>query len=300
MCRKTTDLINSFEYAGSLYLFEDTPKKTEIKIYSPSILNKQFNYESLIDQLMDINIYYSLTYNEISRLKADDKLGFLSRLARSKFREYSKNDGESGEILLYSFLEGDLKAPKILSKMSLKTNPNLYVFGADGVHFFVDENNKYHIIYGEAKMYKRVSLGLTKAFDSIGRFISNYGTDAKLMEDTLIRENVTKEKLTDEQKQKIIEIVYPSPKQNTINYSDDFGIFIGYEISIKDDWKLLSDDEFRKLILKESIEKVNNQLDKIQNLIKKYNLISRDFYFYMMPFTEIGKTRKKIIEGITK
>ncbi|USS85612.1 DUF1837 domain-containing protein [Fructilactobacillus myrtifloralis] len=156
MCRKTINLINSFKYVGSLYVFKDEPIETEIKIYSPSILNKRFDYEYLINQLVNINIYYSLTYDEVKRLKENDDFGSLSKLARSKFRDSSENDGEGGEILLYSFLEGDLKAPKILSKMPLKTNSNHYVFGADGVHF-LKMKTKSTILFMERRKCIKIS-----------------------------------------------------------------------------------------------------------------------------------------------
>jgi hypothetical protein len=51
----------------------------------------------------------------------------LSKKARGKFIDYINNKGgELGELLLYCFLESHLKAPKILSKLELKTSTNHY------------------------------------------------------------------------------------------------------------------------------------------------------------------------------
>lgn len=88
--------------------------------------------------------------------------GSLSKKARTKFKEYSKNDGELGELLLFCFLESQLKAPKILSKLELKTTSGLYVNGADGVHFLKLEDGNYQLIFGESKMY----VDIKKAFDN--------------------------------------------------------------------------------------------------------------------------------------
>ena len=85
--------------------------------------------------------------------------GSLSKKARTKFKEYSKNDGE---LLLFCFLESQLKAPKILSKLELKTTSGLYVNGADGVHFLKLEDGNYQLIFGESKMY----VDIKKAFDN--------------------------------------------------------------------------------------------------------------------------------------
>ena len=66
---------------------------------------------------------------------------------------YKRQDGELGELLLFCFLESQLKAPKILSKLELKTTSGLYVNGADGVHFLKLEDGNYQLIFGESKMY---------------------------------------------------------------------------------------------------------------------------------------------------
>ena len=57
------------------------------------------------------------------------------------------------KLLLFCFLESQLKAPKILSKLELKTTSGLYVNGADGVHFLKLEDGNYQLIFGESKMY---------------------------------------------------------------------------------------------------------------------------------------------------
>lgn len=37
---------------------------------------------------------------------------------------------------------------------------------------------------------------------------------------------------------------------------------------------------------------------RIMDLIKKYNLEGHSFYIYIMPFTEIDKSRKKILKEV--
>ena len=60
--------------------------------------------------------------------------------------------GKLGEILLYLFLENKLDAPKLLSKVELKTSGNQYVFGSDGVHLFQLDNKNFQLILGESKI----------------------------------------------------------------------------------------------------------------------------------------------------
>lgn len=49
-----------------------------------------------------------------------------------KFVDYTRNNGELGELLLFCFLETHLGAPQILTKLELKTSISHYVNGADG------------------------------------------------------------------------------------------------------------------------------------------------------------------------
>ena len=94
----------------------------------------------------------------------------LSRLVRDKFRKLSSNKGELGELLMFSFLESDLNAPKLLSKMELKTNPNNYFNGADGVHYLKVSDENYQLIYGESKVYSDLKNGIKEAINSIHDF----------------------------------------------------------------------------------------------------------------------------------
>lgn len=134
-------------------LFNETFNKIEHKeqinlannntldIYQLSIRNKKFDYlnlKSLITNNIKGYVYSRKEIQEAIEQKRSDE---LFNKARKKFRELkNENDkgagGELGEILLYIFLENELKAYKLLSKMELKTNRNDYVKGADGVFLY--------------------------------------------------------------------------------------------------------------------------------------------------------------------
>jgi hypothetical protein len=90
--------------------------------------------------------------------------------AKRLLRRYAKS-GEPGELLLYFLLEGVLKAPQAICKMSLKTNRKEEVKGSDGVHLRWDAaRNRLILYFGEAKLYKNLSSAMTAAFKSIGDF----------------------------------------------------------------------------------------------------------------------------------
>ena len=73
-------------------------------------------------------------------LREKEKYNTLVTKAKERLRKAESNEGELGEILLYSMLEAHLKAPKLLTKLELKTDPNHYVNGTDGVHLLKKHN----------------------------------------------------------------------------------------------------------------------------------------------------------------
>ena len=128
---ENTDFLNSFDLLLKTTI--DKNKRDSLNLYALKINANEFNYDNLEEQLVDPMIDYAIS--------------------RKVKKQYSKNDGELGELLLFCFLESQLKAPKILSKLELKTTSGLYVNGADGVHFLKLEDGNYQLIFGESKMY---------------------------------------------------------------------------------------------------------------------------------------------------
>ena len=155
---ENTDFLNSFDLLLKTTI--DKNKRDRLNLYALKINANEFNYDNLEEQLVDPMIDYAISRKV--KKQYSNRPGSLSKKARTKFKEYSKNVGELGELLLFCFLESQLKAPKILSKLELKTTSGLYVNGADGVHFLKLEDGNYQLIFGESKMY----VDIKKAFDN--------------------------------------------------------------------------------------------------------------------------------------
>ena len=62
---------------------------------------------------------------------------------------------EIAEILLYAIMKEHFNALPAVPKIYYKQNPNMYAFGADGVHVVL-EDDSFSIWYGEAKFYKEI------------------------------------------------------------------------------------------------------------------------------------------------
>jgi hypothetical protein len=270
-------------------------------LFTLKINANEFDYNNLQKKLLEPMADFSLS--RMIKEKYKDRPVELSKKAREKFIDYINNKGgELGELLLYCFLESHLEAPKILSKLELKTSTNHYVNGADGVHYLKLEDGNYQLIFGESKIEKKLTSGLTNAFRSINEFKQENNTkgDRKSginYEKSLISDNIERE-FSGEEEKFIKNIVYPGG-QNDYEVDDAFGIFIGYEITVPNEDKCLPNSDFREKIKEKIKKEIQGKLQHIQGKIDVHNLQGHNFYIYILPFTELDKNRKNIIKNIT-
>lgn len=264
---------------------------TSLSIFSIKIENNKFKYNNLVDILFDVFIDFCLSPNEKNKL--GDGRRYVE--AAAKFRKYESNKGELGELLLYSFLESHLEAPKILSKMLLKTSTNDYVKGADGIHLKKIGDNEYHLIFGESKMYASLRDGLRDAFSSIREYIyrekNNINDEVKLLSTHLPNEFEKTESYNI-----VKDIIFP--KEEEIELDKAFGIFVGYEMDFTLDELKKSNKEFREIVANKIKGKIESQISFLEENINKTEFIGYSFYVYLMPFTELDTVRQKIIQNL--
>ena len=135
--------------------------------------------EELSDTIVDW-IYSSEKYEEIKKKLVNSGKSeaaasqYIGRKAKNKFRANKNSEnvliqGQMGELLLYHFIQKCMKAVPLLRKMNITTSSDHERFGADAIHFKI-ENDKNIIILGEAKTYTskyKFNEAFSDALDSI-------------------------------------------------------------------------------------------------------------------------------------
>lgn len=280
-------------------LFKDSNNEIVLNLFMPRLNGYDFDYLGMQNSLLEVIITFALDRRTIQRYEENKQYAKLHNEARSKFKEANQNQGELGEVLLYTLLEGHLRAPQILSKMSMKTNSNDYVKGSDGIHFVkVKDSNRYHLIYGESKLYKDLTKAFDNAFKSISRFSSSENLGNRDFELSLIRTQIDNEIIDEEDKDLVVKILYPSEKQADFAVSDAFGIFIGFEINVEEERNHYNEDRF-EIFLKDKInDLITEKITTLERQINKHALTNKNFYIYLMPFTDIDESRKEILKKV--
>lgn len=250
-----------------------------------------------IDLLVNTLINYATHYCFSSQKRDANNDEFeknkLMNEAKKLFRKWKEEDitddnlpksGEVGEMILWLMMEVVLKAPQVVAKMDLKTNPNLEVFGSDGIYLDISEEDILNIYFGEAKLYNNISKALDSAFQSIEDF------HKKSMDKHEFNLVTTHYKyLNNNHQDKIYEFIAGEIEADNVKINH--ACLIGY------DW-----DEYKKLDTKERKEFINNftntyheetkRLTKlIQTRFDKFSKKEFDFEVFFIPFKSVQELR---------
>lgn len=275
--------------------------ENRLNVYHLRTENRCFTYADVEEFCTGNLSQYVFNRQVLSKAKTMYEMQNLYKDACKKLRTINAtNDpgagGELGEILLYLFLEGDLRAPKLLSKMELKTSRNQYINGADGIHLHMTTDSSglpvYQFVIGEAKIKNELTEAVREAMDSIDNALKEVN-----MERALVSNEIMKEVCTEEQAASIMRVLIPSedPANMQARYEKGIGVFIGYTGDYDEDiensvWNNTIDDKIKNDI-KRAVKSMKNRIDKLK--LKGYS-----FYCYFLPFNHAENDRKEIMKNI--
>ena len=196
--------------------------------------------------------------------------------------------GELGEIALYFLLESYLKAPQIVSKMSLKTTGQKNIHGSDGIHFGI-HNGKKCLFFCESKLDKDRS----DAFRLCKKSVVEFYQSKRDFEISIIRNHIDIE--DPKLRQAIIDFIDPT-KEKKDDWLEINACFVGY------DWNKFVEIECEKNNFKLHA-KLKEYLSTEVNDIKKYLQeritfpeMPQRFYFFIIPFKDVTKLRETFLE----
>lgn len=277
----------------------DVVNKNSLRMFMLNTENKLFTYDELYEYILPNITKYVFDRRRINEAQKDpEKYSTLILDALSHLRPITSDKdkgagGELGEILLYLFLEQDLHAPKLFSKVELKTNPKDYIKGSDAIHFkfrvLPNQDKILQLIIGEAKIQNKLDDGIQSAFESINNYLKNNIQDINLLDTDLMNQMVN-------EKEALIIKEYilsrPRKKKETV-----FGIFIGYSIDYTGEFD--TNDKYDKNVIDENVKQVLSFKNKIIDCINTYKISNYEFNFYFLPFHDALRDRRVIIESLT-
>ena len=228
---------------------------------------------------------FVLSFSEIEQklsIKSDKAPEELFKKAVRKISKHTTK-GELGELLLFTLLEVYFEAPKILSKISLKTSRRMPVFGADAVHAqYVDGTLRLYL--GESKLHKTFTNAASSAAKSISSFLEKYCDEFNLIDSY-----IDFPEMDTEVRGELIDLLNPFSEDNE-NIPDILHVpcFIGFV-----EPAIFSDDEknYKKQYIEVAKEHIGNFYTKLQN---KENDINKTALL-LLPFSSLDDLIKEFI-----
>lgn len=293
-CQLKTQLENAAQIKEILkevsveFRHEDGRKLTTLLVYLPSTggATDHTEFFEAVKEGLLCNFVFSCS-------EIEKKLGVESNEAKDKIfakalRKLSKHTakGELGELMLFTLLDVYFEAPKILSKISMKTNPRMPVFGADAVHSqFVDGDLKLYL--GESKLHKNFKSASTSAADSINSAFEKYITEFDLIDS-----HIDFAEMDEELKNKLIEILDPFTNKDIDNVINS-PCFIGFA-----EPSLISDDDDEIEFIKSYVELAEDYVAHFFSQVEKQEMSIDDTALLMLPFASLESLVDEFIDTI--
>lgn len=236
-------------------------------------------------------LYYCFSVQKRDGARTDDDVLELRQEAREFFRE-AERSGEAGEILLYFLQEVILKAPQIVAKISLKSNPRLETFGSDGIHVrWHEKDGKLDLYFGEAKLYRNLASAADEAVKSI------LGFHKKGMERFELRMVTRHFKHADgPTKEAVLDYVKTGTAANTVRINH--ACLLGFNSNAYARLPHGGDKDLQQIFCERYQANVESLKEAIEKKFSHFKRKRLRFEVFVLPFTSVDQFRKAFLQAL--
>jgi len=258
--------------------------------------NCKFRFRDLKQFINDNISGYVLSRAQAKRIfdrtKSERAIG-SEAMRKFIFKYGSRAETILGEILLYVFMEQELDAPKIMSRLELDEYSRNMVSKSDGIHLLSVNNFGqpfYQLVFGASDIIGDLTAAVDRAFEKIKEIENNSDDELRMVEST------TQRTIYDPETTKLMVELMTPHRDGSFKLDMAFGAFLGY--TMKMDTPETDSVKYRievKEQLKRDIAAVQPHISK---LIRKNRLSGYSFYLYVMPFNDAPNEKVSIIQEL--
>lgn len=273
----------------------------KLRLHFPAFRQRKPMVAELIDVMSLHIINFCLPRNQVKQVHAlygtldvdefNEKREILRQEAFDLFKrahQATNRNGEAGELLLYLLTEWLLGAPQIIAKMALKTNTEMPVHGADGVHVrYCADTDRLFVYWGEAKLYQDVGSAITEAAKSIEESLKDEKVKHEI---TLIKRYLDLSEMSGPAKQAMIQFLDPFGS-STVSRHDVITCLIAFDFdgfTLAEGTPSDAETEFRKLAL----GKLEDVAPKIAQALKDKGMAHQAVEMFIIPVPSVARLRE--------
>lgn len=205
-----------------------------------------------------------------------------------KAHKATNRNGEAGELLLYLLTEWILGAPQFIAKMTLKTNSQMPVHGADGVHIrYCPDTARLFLYWGESKMYGEVGAAITAAATSIAKSLEPEELGHELQ---LVQRNIDFTGLGADGKAALLR--YLDPHEEEYNERKDvITCLIGFDFDGFQKASAAGDQGAEEMFRALAKERLAEVAPKVSSALKNAGLDTQDVELFFFPLPAVQEFR---------
>ncbi|MCM1530338.1 MAG: DUF1837 domain-containing protein [Alistipes sp.] len=265
--------------------------RSGIEMYYLDIAESCFDYCELSDYLLSCVGRYVYSRTDVQRLIDKNKIDSIGLRAVKVMNKNGDADekgsgNELGDMLIYSFLEEVLNAPKILSKVEIRGKQSK----SDGIHLLKYNDGKqikYQLIFGTSSIHDSVYDALDEVFEMLLQIKSGNKNERETVDIALC--NNTFDKSTTELLKTIL-----IPQKGKPKIPMAFGIFVGYSIGIVNN----NNDEFFMEVQNKMKNDIEEVIPYISHKVYDMGLEAYSYYLYFLPMNHAEQDKKAIMEEL--
>lgn len=264
----------------------------QFKLYCLDVDSDGFNYNQLREFIAkNLNNYiYSRT-----EIKGFVEKGKVKLIGVEALREIKKHGGmngdELGHILLYSYLECVLKAPKLFSHFETSRN-GIETTGTMHIAYIGGDAPMNQVVIGSADIEDSLMGGVDKALKTANELKGTIEGNFRFVDSAIFDKS-----LEYVDAQKIKDIIVPHKGKHTY-IATGYGIFVGYKVALNPN-DYATPEELAEALQNKMLEDINDNFSEIEDKIKEYGLENRSIYLYILPFNDPTKDKESIITETT-
>ncbi len=269
---------------------------SNVSVFYIDPYNCKFRFRDLKDFIINNIGNYVFSRAQIQRIIDSTKnSAAVGSKAMLKFvQKYGASAGNVfGEILLYIFLEQELNAPKIMSKIELDEYNRGMVSKSDGIHLLsqsISGQPFHQLVFGASDIVGDLTAAIDRAFEKIVKIEANNEDELRLVEST------TQWTIYDPSAtQYMVNLMRPQ-KGDTYKPDMAFGAFLGYTIKL--DVPETDSQKYKSAVKNQLIRDIAAVQEHITDVITKNGLCGYSFYFYVLPFNDALNEKTNIINEL--
>lgn len=281
----TEDFSSTFKEIKMSDYSINIPALNSVKLFRLYTADNSFRLDSLKGFLKNQIDHYLLSRTRWKKLIDERKVGQIASEAKEALNGISTEEAFS-QLMLYSFMECALKAPKIFNATD-KIDRFGNITKNAGTYFIpkgtIDGDSHNHLVYGSGKVEDDLFAGIENAIVQSSNIISNLAHGKNAIDRFLLDQATANTLFFDSEIEHLKKVIIPNEDNEDELAVDSLGIFVCYSTASLDKVPLAPLSEANKLLDSYVDKEIIDCLPHLENLLRQNNLANKDVFIFFMP-----------------